>query len=243
MDSTERIDRYLSGMMDEQERLDFEAEAASDPALAESLALQRDMEAFLQGKSRREARQQQLRALGLEYFKPEQGSAKTATLPRRRLLWLAAAAAAAVIALILTWPSLFGPSLYEQYAQHPPLALAEKSTDGLVDWSATEAAFNTGDYTAAAAQLEQYLAQQPEDELARLYLGISALELDRIEEARHQFLSLAAADAAVKDYADWYLALSFLKTGDEERCRELLRAISPDSALFTRAAGLLQQLD
>ena len=241
--STERVSRYLSGLMAADERQAFEADAAADPALAEELALQREMAGLLQGQARREARKQQLQALGQEYFPAQATLGQRAMLPRRRLLWLATAAAAAVVALVLAWPFLFGPSLYEQYAQHPPLALAEKSTDALIDWSATEKAFNTGDYATAAKLLEQYLAQQPADGQARLYLGIAELEMDRYEAARRHFLALsAAADPALKDYADWYLALSYLKAGDEARCREVLEGIPASSALYRTAKELLRKL-
>jgi predicted Zn-dependent protease len=242
MDNTERVSRYLSGLMEAEERRAFEADAAADPALAEELSLQREMAAFLRGREQREARRRQLRALGQEYFTPAASGGRLA-LSRLRRWWPALAAAAAIAGLILAWPYLFSPSLYEQYARHPPLALSEKSTDDPMDWSAAETAFNTGDYAAAAAILERYLAQRPEDELARLYLGIALLELDRFEEARRFFLSLADAEAALKDHADWYLALSYLKANDQARCRVLLRAIAPTSSLYGRAAELLKKLD
>jgi len=237
--STERVSRLMAP----DERQAFEADVAAKPALAEELALQREMAALLQGQAQREARRQQLQALSKEYFPTQATGSKRVMLPRRRLLWLATAAAAAVIALVLAWPFLFGPSLYEQYAQHPPLALAEKSAEALVDWSATEKAFNSGDYTTAAALLEQYLSQQPGDDLARLYLGIAELELDRYDSARRHFLALSAAeDPALKDYADWYLALSYLKAGDEAGCREVLNVISPSSVLYRSAKELLGKL-
>lgn len=242
MDNTARIDRYLSGDMEVGEKQAFESELASDPALAEELALQRDMAVFLQRKDRRSALKEQLKGLGNEYFKQPKEPAKVVSLPRRRLLWTVAASAAVVLALIVAWQFLFNPSLYDQYARYPALALAEKSTDGPMDWSRAEEAFNTGDYATAETLLAQYLDQFPGDQLALLYLGICRMELDRLDEARQIFRGLATADASIKDYADWYLALSFLKSGDKASCLEVLQQISPSSSLYGKSRELTKEL-
>lgn len=238
MDSTERVSRYLSGQMEEQERLSFEAEAAADPSLAEELSLQRAMAILLNNKDKREARLAQLQALGTAYFQ-----ADTAAKPKSRLraLWPLGMAAAAAIALLLVWPFLFGPSLYESYAQHPQLALAEKSATA-VDVAQAEAAFNRGDYAAAAPLLRAYNAQQPQDQLGLLYLGIAELELDQFDAARQRFLSLSDAAPDIRDYAEWYLALSYLKSGDKEECRARLQAIPDRSAFAEQAEALLGKL-
>jgi anti-sigma factor RsiW len=128
MDNIERIDRYLNDQMNAEEKQAFDAEIAANPKLAEELSLQRDMNNFLQRKDRRELLQNQLKDISGDYFKTEQeqASAKVVQLPRRRLRWMIAASAAAVIALLLVWQFLLAPTLYDQYAQYAPLALAEK---------------------------------------------------------------------------------------------------------------------
>jgi TolA-binding protein len=231
MDNTARIDRYLSGGMDAAEKQAFEAELATDAQLAEDLALQRDMDVFLRRQKQRKALQSQLEGMR---------GAKTASLPRRRLLWAAAISAAAALAFFVLRPALFGPS-YERYAQFPTLALAEKSA-GAQDWSLAETAFNEGDYAAAAPLLEAYVAAFPADRQALLFLGICKMELDRHEEARQIFRSFSGDDPSLKDYADWYLALSFLKTKDIEACRAALEDISPESGFYEEARGLMRRL-
>lgn len=242
MDNIERIDRYLNGQMEAEEKQAFDAEVAADAQLAAELALQKDMIDFLRRKDHRSLLQNELKVIGSDYFKTTQEPAKVVQMPRRRLRWIMAASAAAVIALLLVWQFLLPSNLYNKYAAYAPLSLAEKSATTTVDWSTTEAAFNSGDYKTVETQLTQYLSEHPNDQLANLYLGICKMELNKLEEARQIFQSFANADASMKDYADWYLALSYLKAGDETSCQQVLQAITPVSSRYDQAQALLKEL-
>lgn len=240
MDNTERIDRYLNGRMDAEEKRAFEAELATDAQLASDLALQRDMDAMLRRKEQRAQLQAQLQGMSGSYFQAEKGGAKIMSLTRRRLLWAAGFAAAAALAFFLVRPFLFSPA-YERYAQFPPLALAEKSGEAR-DWSEAETAFNAGNYSAAAPILEEYVKAFPNDQQALLFLGVCKMELDQHREAREIFQSFAGADPSLKDYADWYLALSFLKTKEMAACKAALNQIPSSSNFYGEAQKLLSKL-
>lgn len=242
MDNTERIDRYLTGAMDAAEKQAFEAEMTADAQLAEDLALQRDMSAFLRRREHRSALQAQLKDIGRAHFQPEQKEAKTVSMSRRRVLWIGAMAAAAGLALFLLRPLLFPPSLFDQYAEYPALALAQKSSAGPADWSAAETAFNSAQYNAAEAPLEQYLAAYPADMQAQLYLGICKMELDKHAAARQIFGALVQGDESFKDYAQWYLALSYLKAGDTASSRKTLDDIPDSSPFYKKAKELAGRL-
>jgi tetratricopeptide (TPR) repeat protein len=240
MDNTARIDRYLNGEMEAGEKRAFEAELATNAQLAEDLALQRDMDAFLRRKAGREALKSQLRDMSGSYFQTEKKASKIVGIPRRRLFWAAGIAAAAALAFFVLRPLALSPS-YERYAQFPQLALAEKSA-GTRDWSEAETAFNEGNYAAAEPMLEAYLEAFPGDRQAQLFLGICKMELDRHEEAREIFRGFADADPSLRDYAGWYLALSFLKTKDIDSCRAALKDIPASSGFYEEAGELLRRL-
>ena len=241
-DNTARTDRYLSGQMDTAERETFQAELASDAQLAEELALQRDMEAFLHRSEQRNALKRQLKEMGGAYFQAEKQEAKVKALPRRRLLWIGAVAAAAALVLFVLRPALFGPGLFEQYAEYPRLALAEKSAGEPVVWSSAETAFNSGDYATAEKILSNYVAEHTADRQAQLFLGICRMELGSYEDARHIFAGLAA-DADFADHAGWFTALSHLKAGDKAACRDALGKIATASRFYTQAQDLLGKLE
>lgn len=242
MDNTARIDRYLTGAMDPAERQAFEAEMTADAQLAEDVTLQRDMGAFLRRREHRSALQAQLKDIGRAHFQPEKKETKTVSMSRRRILWIGAMAAAAGLALFLLRPLLFPPDLYDRYAEFPALALAQKSSAGPADWSAAETAFNSGNYAAAEAPLEQYLAAFPADMQAQLYLGICKMELDKHAEARQIFGALAQSGESFKDYAQWYLALSYLKSGDAAATQKTLDEIPDSSPFYKKAKELAARL-
>ncbi|MBK8704101.1 MAG: tetratricopeptide repeat protein [Saprospiraceae bacterium] len=239
MENSERLDKYLRGAMDAEEKAGFEAQLAKDAELAKALELQRDMELFLRRNTQREALKKQLPAIGKDYFQTAQG-AKVITMPRQRRLFLAAASLAAAIALFFMVRWALSPSLFESYAQYPPLALTEKSAGA--DWSQAETAFNSNNYAEAERLLTQYTAEYPSDRQAALYLGICNMETGKIEEAQTAFRNFTPEETDFKDFADWYLALSYLKAGDKTGCRQALQQLSPNSPFQQKATDLLQKL-
>ncbi|RME08936.1 MAG: hypothetical protein D6816_05020 [Bacteroidetes bacterium] len=240
MEATKRIDKYLSGQMEADEKRAFEQELDTNKALAEELALQKDMNRFLQKRRRREALKGELDSLGSEYFgaKAEQGRVVSMVGRRRWALGIAAT----LLVLVVAWFAL-RPSLYEQYAAHPPLALVEKSGADARTLAEAEQAFNKGDYRKALPILQEYVANNPDDDLVKVYLGIAKMEIGETPEAREIFSSLATSNSPeIRDFAVWNLALSFLKDGNKEACRKVLQSIPEESGYYQKAKDLLERL-
>ncbi len=241
MAATKKIDRYLSGQMDAGEKAAFEQELQSNEALAKELALQKDMNRFLQKRKKREALKGELNSLGNEFFGHQASSGRVVSMVGRRR-WIMAIAAT-VLVLVVAWYAL-RPSLYEQYAVHPPLALVEKSGPGQQQLSQAEQAFNKGDYQKALPVLQDYVARHPDDDLVKLYLAIAEMELGDLSSAREVFNSLANSPSPeIRDFAVWNLALSYLKVGDKATCSKILRSIPGSSGYYQKAQDLLHQLD
>lgn len=238
MDESKRIDDYLSGKLSPEARQAFEEELNLDPELQKQAGLQQDMAFLLNHQKDRAALKAQLEQTGASFF----GEADPAR-PKARIRWIgwAAAAAAAAILFFVLWPLFVQPDLYQQYAEFPPLALSEKGTT-TTNWADTEQAFNSGDYVEAALQLEIYLEVFPEDQQARLYLGIAQMENGDLEAARQSFAEVSAAAPALSDYAEWYRALSYLKGNAPERARPALEDIAEGSPFYEEAEAILRQL-
>ena len=239
------IEQYLDGQLSEEARTVFEARLASEKDLAEALTLRREMNRHLMRRDRRIELKQTLAELADEHFEEVATSHPEAKIvPMRGRRWLAYAASIAILAIIAF--SLYyslRPGLYNQYAQHPPLALTQLSSQAETLGPQAEQAFNQKDYEQAFRLLEQYLeAKEQEDPLAHLYLGISALETERYEEAIQTFSILSTQTGQWQDYGQWYLALTYLKMGDKTACRAELSEISEASEWFGKAQELLEKL-
>ncbi len=242
-DETARIEKYLDGQMSAEERADFEKKISETPTLKEELQLHKEMRQFLSKRDKRLQLEQQLQQIEAEYFSQHSQAGKTVerltSVFRRH--W-AIMAMAASFALLITAYFLFRTSLYDQFATHPPLALVEKSASQEQLQYEAETAFNSQHYEQAEGLLEQLLHNYPDNDLIRIYLGIAKMEVGKVQEARELFTKVASEDPAVREFAQWNLVLSYLKTGDKERCRELARKFSQDSPYFGKAQELLKKL-
>jgi FimV-like protein len=243
------IDQYLQGELPEEAQPAFEQRLQDDRAFAEALRERQQMQNYMKHQVQKPALEKRMADLGARYFQDEANTDSAdpkegivVPLWRRKPIWLVAAAAAIALILLVWNPSQTSANLYEQYALHPTLALQERSVDGS-SLETAEQAFNQGQYEAAYTQLSALEEQLQENPQLKLSLGIAALETDRVQEGRAQFEALAEGDTALQEYGRWYLALSYVKTGDNEAARPLLQALAEQPSAFQQQAqDLLQQL-
>jgi len=240
------IEEYLDGRLSVEARATLEARLAGDEELAQALKLRQDMDRQLRKREKRAKLQNTLADLNEEFFKVEVPTAapkEAKRIPLHRRWYAYAAAIALVVTVSLVLYLNLRPGLYDQYAQHAPLALTAMSaqTDALA--AEAELAFNSKNYEAAYTALQGYMGTNQTNNLANLYLGISALETDRLSEAQTIFNRLKAeTDGTTNDYAQWYLALTYLKQGDKVACRAALEEIGENSEWYEEAQGVLGRL-
>jgi len=107
--------------------------------------------------------------------------------------------------------------------------------------------YGRNDHAAAAAALEGYLANDPQEEstghfyLANCYLALgrpydAERELDRVESDRLR---------PFQDEVEWYNALCLVCSGQDDRALELARSIAaqPRHAYKTKAGALVNALE
>lgn len=244
MNNTEKIDRYLRGDLAETEKNAFETELAQDAELAAELALQKDLEQFLRKQDRRTALKGQLENIGKDFFQEaaKQETGRIVPLQRRPILRWAIGLAATIALLLVARFVFFQPSLYDQYGQHPPLAMIEKSNEVQDKLAAMEAAFNQKNYAQALPLLQAYVREKPEDLQAELYLGICLMETGQYSAARTIFTKISGGESSFVDYGQWYLALSYLKEGNKGECRKILQEVPAESEFAQKAQDLLKRL-
>ena len=232
------IDRYRNGLLSDAERTAFELRLETETELRRALDQERELFDFLAGEHQREALLPELDRLGVQHFKTEskKAPARTVSLHRRRRWWSVAATILIFLAIGLWWWTrpLTPQQLYAQYATPPTLALTEM---GGTETAAALADryFNAGNYAAALEPLRSL----SDDPRARLALGISLVETDALAEGREILRALAEGNSALRESGRFYLAVSFLKTDEEQQARDLLLEPFGSTRLEARRRELL----
>jgi hypothetical protein len=150
------------------------------------------------------------------------------------LRWLAAAAAIALL-LMAGWgyrdhtrPDRLFAAHFDARPLHGYLTTraaagepAPARPEAALDWYAS------GEYGKSLAALLHYLEENPHDDRARLYAGLSALVENRYPEAAGLLSETAGAEEPfLAEEATWYLALTRLKQRQPGRAVELLNELA-----------------
>jgi TolA-binding protein len=146
------------------------------------------------------------------------------------------------IAYKMMAPSELGTNsaLYGQY--YTPLENVIVTPDnptGLEGFDQGMTAYDNGDYAKAVELLSSYY-QQSGDANAALFLGISHLERGDVQSAAKALQNgIGNLPQPALDACQWYLALAYLKMGDEVLAKGLLNTIQRDGVYGKKAEELL----
>lgn len=240
-ETIEKIEQYLSGEMNAQERSEFEQQLAADEQLHNNFELYNNINATMSASPNENELRQTLQQMSKKYFNSDavvkKGSFKK---------WLAVAASLIfIIAVSFYFLMNRKPSaekLYAAFAQHNNINIQFRgtATDSLAGQAA--AIFNNKDYRNALPLLQNYLQQQPDDIQMKFAEAICYLETGKPGEAKKIFTTIADGQTAYKETAQWYQALTALKQKDLTQCRTILTAIPNTSPYFSKAKELLEKL-
>lgn len=243
MDTFNDIARYAEGDMTAEERSAFETVLASDESLRRQLALYREVNTSLQQQfsadDRRNQLQESMQSLRSEFFGGASQPAKV--IPFKRFLRGAVAVAAVLIAVVVIWQP-WKASLFETFSDTSMTAPAERgaSADNLLQQAVI--AFNSKDYKAAAATLQQVRQQDTANSFVNFYYGVALLHTGQLALARALFNQLYAGQSAFKFEAAFFQALGYLKENDKRSCGVWLQKIPADAPGYNKAQELLKKL-
>ena len=236
-----KIDQYLQGELPADEIKDFEQRLKEEEDLAAEYEMRQQMNTYLRTQERLPELQKKMAELNSQHF-GENPKPALRSIARRRL-FMVVGLAAAIALLLLVWNPFSQGQLYDQFADHPALALVEKG-ETEEQLSSAAQAFENGDFAEAYRLLKSVEATELNNPQVYLALGISALETNQMTEAQQIFADLAGGDSALREYGIWYQALSFVKAEDYEAAKELLQNNQlNDPQLRQQAAALLAELE
>lgn len=180
----------------------------------------------------------------LSYLKKMEGhlsqdSHKVSTSSLRPWHYLVAAAVIGTLVVAITWLSVpEDPNkLFQAYFTPYPNAFepGRRSPHEGTQRRQALRAYELGDYKTAAGGLKQSYHDHPEPGLL-LLLGNANLALGHVQEAEENFNTL------IKDYDDldlqakWYLSLCYLKRGDVERAKTMLKELGETEISYASKA-------
>ncbi len=222
-DLQNRLDKYISGAMNESDALKFEEEIEGDEELKREYNLQKNLSLGIAVHAN-EALKSKLEKIHNDVVSSPSSSGKSSSLQWR---YLAIAASVSILIISYFLISSNKNSLYSKYYEAPTFSIQRgSSTNNLLDQAGLN--FNNKKYKQAADNFKTYLIDYPNDQNARFYLGITYLELEDYDNAIVALDKVVSSDdPLMKDQSLWYLALAHL-TRDKSKARLLLGNLSQD---------------
>lgn len=186
---------------------------------------------------------------------PVAGTAKLRRLNPARAFWMRAAAVAAIlVAGVFAYSSFFantastasGPQLYAQfytyYKNDIPMNLRRPGVSD-VDPNFAQAivAYNDHNFNSANMLFERALHNQPDNEAAKFFGGLTKLETNDPAKASELLVAVANGGGAYAKKASWYLILCDLKAGKVDEARTKLDKFIAEGQIMIFEAKALRE--
>ena len=236
------ISRYVDEEMSPAERMDFEQQMQREPELRKQVELYFEVTKSLQRRLHPAKEEAELRRT-LEQLRPQYFQTRSRVVPMApRKKWLMAVAATVVFLLALTIWAPWNPDLYRKYSDVRMPGIEERGAEEDSLLRQAEKEFNEKRFAESIPLFETYLAAEPDDAFVRFYYGIALMQSGQTGKSRREFDTLFTGNSAFRYEAAFFMALSYLKEKDRDRCREWLQRIPPDAPNYPKAQELLRKV-
>lgn len=260
-EDSDLLEAYARGELSEEERTAFELRLAGDLNLAAEAKLVAEILSGIKARGRAESKAElreiweAVKADGQVNGKEEEGekpelppSRETGNSLRRRSRFLRIAATILILAVLGTLLyNYFGESRLDRiytalYSPYPPVPLVRQTGD---DYEAGMLAYQKGNYPEASDMFQIELGTDSLDAIRYLYLGNCKMNLGEFENAIECFRqSTELGNENHGEHAYWFMALSYLKLGEEDFARKVFVEIAGEGGVYAargqRAVEMLE---
>ncbi len=251
------FDTYFSGMLTEQERMDFETRLKSDSKLDQAFQeyshLRRGIDYSIMKSLKEELQELEASLPEIELEPDVKRIINRKTHGHRNLWWRAAAIivivaiSATVLLLQMQRPSNPQDLFSQHFEPYENQFVSAKRGDDIASDPLVQAfqAYDAGDYAAAVAGFESILGHeryQEENNMLLFFMGSAQLAQDQSQQAIitfEQFLEQSGEHVAE---AKWYLALSYLNENRVDDAQGLLVELRSNEKYEKEADSILKQL-
>lgn len=233
------FDQYLQGELTVDEKSNFEKQLIEDQELASAFESFKEMHFQLENKfgheQEREVFKENLTRISDNYF-----NHKEAKVVSFKPWYLVVAASVAIMFGLFFFDYNHYPN-FEDY-NHPESAYFTERGVSEETLKKAEDDFNGKRYDKAIPLFETILKENNSLEIQYFY-AISLLQVDKFIKAETIFKQLEEGNSVYKEKAKWNMALSKLKQGKYQECKEILQTISQDFEDYDDVERLLEELD
>ncbi|MAU70965.1 MAG: hypothetical protein CML04_02630 [Pseudozobellia sp.] len=244
MDKEELINRYFENSLTPEELSDLEQLYSSDKEFAEQFDFEKELKLSLKKEER-----QELKSLFSELSDENPLSTKESKTIRMRP-WLMAASVALLVG-ISSWLVIFNngsrnhDELYQDYfAPYENVVHPIERGQQLEDLR-TQAfiAYENQDYEKALMLFKE-LHDKSNDTYLNFYEAISLMKLEKHKEAADLFSNYISTNGELKDRAQWYLALCYLRLNETAKSKALLKELITKGGFKAKTAKeLIDELE
>jgi len=237
----EIIENYFSGKLGETEKQSFQQKLESDPAFAERVNKYSLAKRIVWEVARSEMKK------NLEYL--HKSLSKTGKL---NAIGYNPIRLAAAILILLGLAGAFyfsflkvksSDKLFAEYFEPYPDVISNRGENTTLDPLVSEAiaSYKKRDFAGAWVKFNEWSNKdQSPDDFITLYRGISGLKSGHESEATELFSKIRDGNSkTLYEQSTWFLALSWLKTGDKEKALPLLKELSDKNLFNSGKAKLL----
>lgn len=192
--------------------------------------------------------QQGLSATGNTSVDAGMGNGNSGSKPNlkvsRYIKWILSAAAVLMLGVFLM-QSLFPEkkSLHELYAANysvEKLSVERGENDDSL--SKIVGLYNAGNYRSTTPLLQDYVNSHPVNTQLKLALAISYSEMNDDEQAERTLNEMIKLDNDYKEKAQWYMAMLYLKQGNQQKSSELLKQFGEGHFYYKKAQQILKMM-
>jgi len=244
--TNEDIIRYVEGELSLEEKQKMEADLRSDAALAESVALYRQLKETLEQRLPDEGAAALRRTLGDmrgRYFSDRAGATgmKVVKMKTRFPRYIAgmAAAAAILFAVVMLWPSDY----MDKYGKTQMVGVTERGEGNDTLMERASEYFNAGAFDKALPLLDQAYKADTSNQTALFYRGVARLHIGTMDEARRDLQRVFDGGSLFRYEAAFYMALSYAQKGDKATALLWINRIPAGAPGYDKAAGLRKKLE
>ena len=238
------MEQYLNDELSTDEVVQFERKLQEDSSFRNEFELFKELyktyDNRIGNSDKAEALKNTLSKLGSQYIKKERRVKQPKVISINRYAKYLVAASLVLLAGIFFMKK--GKPTYSDYNNFDKIELTVRSNDSNEHLKKAEEAFNSKNYAEAEKELEILLNEDKTKVSLQLYLAICLMEQNKFRKAEKILKNIQNGTSVYKSKATWYLALSKLKRGDYESCKEYLKMIPKDAPEYQDAQALLKKL-